>query len=41
MKVLLSAVLLGASLAGCAAGGLLPPDNSDKVRITRTIPSGG
>ena len=32
--IVLSAVLL----AGC---GVLPPDNSDQVSITRTVPSGG
>jgi hypothetical protein len=40
MKVLLSAVLLGALLPGCAGDGFLPPDNSDNVRIKRTVPSG-
>lgn len=38
MKALSLILLSAAFLAGCGA---LPPDNSDAIRITRTIPSGG
>ena len=38
MRTVCLIILSAALLAGC---GYLPPDNSDAVNITRTVPSGG